>query len=122
MRKIAMIPTLMAMLMVIFTTVVPHHHHQAVLCLVREVCVMDGCSNDEHTMHSDSNHKEDEDHCVSHEKYCPSDNLRLDSSILAAPAVKVQAVVNTVPFSVEHPLSFLKSYSSPPILAWRRNC
>lgn len=122
MKRIAIISTLMAMLMVIFTTVFPHHHHKAMICLVKEVCVMDGCYNDEHTMHSDANHEEDENHCVSHEKYCPSDNLRLDFTVLATPAVKVPVVVNAVPFSVEHPRSGLKASSSPPILVWRINC
>ncbi len=122
MKRIAIISTLMAMLMVIFTTVFPHHHHQAMICLVREVCVEDGCCNDEHTMHQDANNEEDENHCVSHEKYCSSGNLRLDFTVLAAPAVKVPVVVDAVSFSDVQPRSSLKASYSPPILTWRINC
>ena len=59
-RKLSIIPTLAAMLMVMFVTFVPHHHHQAMICLVHETCEADGCVNDEHTGHSDANHEEDE--------------------------------------------------------------
>ena len=124
-RKIEIVPTLLAMLIVLFTTFVPHHHHQAMICLVKEVCVMDGCCDDEHTMHSDANHEEDESHCVSHEKYCPSDNLRLDfpqepvivSSILLVPSACLSGN------SVLRP-AFFKDLAAPPppILTWRINC
>ena len=37
-RKLCIIPTFAAMLMVMFVTFVPHHHHQAMICLVHETC------------------------------------------------------------------------------------
>ncbi len=112
------------MLMVLFTTVVPHHHHQAMICLIREVCVMDGCCNDEHTMHADTDREEDETHCVAHEKYFPADNLRLDGVTAPAAPLPVAApcpVACTVPIlRTLHPEIFPPS--PPPILSWRRNC
>ena len=121
-RKVSVLPALLAMMMVLFTTFVPHHHHEAMICLVHEVCLADGCCDDEHTSHSDANHEEDERHCVSHEKYCPSDGLRLDvvplpSAVLNVPVpaeagtiVSIRKVVNSTAFH------------SPPILSWRINC
>ena len=120
-RKIAVIPSLLAMMMVLFTMFVPHHHHQAMICLVHEVCLEDGCCDDEHTSHSDANHEEDESHCVSHEKYCPSDDLRLD--VVLPPAV----IRNPVPAFTGTP-GFIAApvtpalLPSPPLLTWRINC
>ena len=121
-RKIAIIPSLMAMMMVLFTMFVPHHHHQAMICLVHEVCLADGCCDDEHTSHSDANHEEDESHCVSREKYCPSDDLRLDVVILPPVIINnlVPAVVGT-PNCDTAPLSNTV-FHSPPLLTWRINC
>ncbi|MBQ8061986.1 MAG: hypothetical protein IJ205_08645 [Bacteroidales bacterium] len=121
-KRIAIIPTMMAMLMVLFTTAVPHHHHQAMICLVHEVCVMDGCCDDEHTMHSDPNNEEEETHCVSHEKYCPADDLRVDFTAVTPPAIKVPVPVKAVSLSSLHPQDYLKASSSPPISTWRINC
>ena len=121
-RKVSVLPALVAMMMVLFTTFVPHHHHMAMICLVHEVCLADGCCDDEHTSHSDANHEEDENHCVSREKYCPSDGVRLDivplpSTILNAP----------VPADAGNVVSVRKvvaraAFNSPPILSWRINC
>ncbi len=113
-RKLAILPTLMAMLMVLFTTMVPHHHHQAMICLVKEVCELDGCTDDEH--------EEDESHCVSREKYCPSDILRLDIPPVTAldsssPAIFLPHTVRTAPVSTSN-----VRHHSPPILTWRINC
>ena len=121
-RKIAVIPSLMAMMMVLFTMFVPHHHHQAMICLVHEVCLADGCCDDEHTSHSDANHEEDESHCVSHEKYCPSDDLRLDVVILPPVIINnpVPAVVGT-PGHLTAPV-WQAVLHSPPLLTWRINC
>ena len=121
-RKIAVIPSMMAMMMVLFTMFVPHHHHQAMICLVHEVCLADGCCDDEHTSHSDANHEEDESHCVSHEKYCPSDDLRLDVVILPPAIINnpVPAVVGT-PSCNTTTVSFTV-FHSPPLLTWRINC
>ena len=123
-RIIATIPNLLAMLMVLFTTVVPHHHHQAMICLIREVCVMDGCCNDEHTGHADADREDSETPCVAHEKYCPSDNLRLDGAAAVAaplPAILPRPVAGTVPvFRTSCPEIFPPS--PPPLLSWRRNC
>ena len=121
-RKIAIIPSLLAMMMVLFTMFVPHHHHQAMICLVHEVCLADGCCDDEHTSHSDANHEEDESNCVSHEKYCPSDGLRLDFVPLTSQAsiIPVPAVSG---FPVIIPAGNLQAdFHSPPLLTWRINC
>ncbi len=78
-RKLAAAPILLAMLMVAMATVLPHHHHETMICIVQEVCGMDGCCDDEHTHHSDANHNEDESHCVAHEQYCHSENIHIDN-------------------------------------------
>jgi hypothetical protein len=78
-RKLAAAPILLAMLMVAMATVIPHHHHETMICIVHEVCGMDGCRDDEHTQHSDANHNEDESHCVAHEQYCHSENIHIDN-------------------------------------------
>lgn len=115
-------PTLMAMLMVLFTTMVPHHHHQAMICLVKEVCELDGCTDDEHTNHSDANHEQDESHCVSRERYCPSDVLRLD----VLPVTSIDSSVPAffpIPSARKAPAaSFNGRHHSPPLLSWRINC
>lgn len=49
------------------------------ICIVEEVCGMDGCCDDEHTHHSDANHNQDESHCVAHKQYCPSERLHIDN-------------------------------------------
>ena len=67
------------MMMVTLATVLPHHHHQTMICIVEEVCGMDGCRDDEHTHHSDANHNQDESHCVAHKQYCPSERLHIDN-------------------------------------------
>lgn len=121
-RKLAILPTLVSMMMVLFTNMVPHHHHQAMICLVKEVCEIDGCTDDEHTGHSDANHEEDESHCVSHQKYFPSDDLRPDFTPLSVPAVKVPVPVDAglVPQAFSNRI--LAASSPPPILTWRINC
>ena len=121
--RLAILPTLVSMMMVLFTTMVPHHHHQAMICLVKEVCVMDGCCDDEHTGHSDANHEEDESLCVSHQKYFPSDDLRLDFAPLQAPAVKVPVPVDvTLAFHASSKAGLFSPAYPPPILSWRINC
>lgn len=122
-RKLSILPTLVSMMMVLFTTMVPHHHHQAMICLVKEVCELDGCTDDEHTGHSDANHEEDERHCVSHQNYFPSDDLRVDFTLLPAPVVKIPVPVDVTggypAFSKD---LFFASFSPPPLLSWRINC
>ena len=121
-RKLSILPTLAAMLMVMFVTIVPHHHHQAMICLVREVCEVDGCCDDEHTNHSDANHEEDESHCISHEKYFPSDELRVDFTV-------IPSVTSPVPSPESFPIRTSlfqdrekSACASPPILSWRMRC
>ena len=122
-RKIAILPTLVSMMMVLFTTMVPHHHHQAMICLVKEVCELDGCTDDEHTGHSDANHEEDERHCVSHQNYYPSDNLRPDFTPISLPAARVSVPVDITPaFRASSKDLFFASFSPPPLLSWRINC
>ena len=77
-RKLSIVPIFLAMMMVTLATVLPHHHHQTMICIVEEVCGMDGCLDDEHTHHSDANHDQDESHCVAHKQYCPSETLHID--------------------------------------------
>ncbi len=77
-RKLSIVPIFLAMMMVTLATVLPHHHHQTMICIVEEVCGMDGCRDDEHTHHSDANHNQDETHCVAHKQYCPSERLHID--------------------------------------------
>ena len=76
-RKLSIVPIFLAMMMVTLATVMPHHHHQTMICIVEEVCEMDGCCDDEHTHHSDANHDQDESHCVAHKQYCPSERLHI---------------------------------------------
>lgn len=78
-RKLSIVPIFLAMMMVTLATVLPHHHHQTMICIVDEVCEMDGCRDDEHTHHSDANHNQDESHCVAHKQYCPSERLHIDN-------------------------------------------
>lgn len=59
-RKLSIVPIFLAMMMMTLATVLPHHHHQTMICIVEEVCGMDGCCDDEHTHHSDTNHNQDE--------------------------------------------------------------
>jgi len=77
-RKLSIVPIFLAMMMVTLATVLPHHHHQTMICVVEDVCEMDGCCDDEHTHHSDANHNQDESHCVAHKQYCPSERLQID--------------------------------------------
>ena len=77
-RKLSIVPIFLAMMMVTLATVLPHHHHETMICIVEEVCGMDGCCDDEHTHHSDANHNQDESHCVAHKQYCPSERLQID--------------------------------------------
>ena len=121
-RKLCIIPTFAAMLMVMFVTFVPHHHHQAMICLVHETCEADGCVNDEHTGHSDANHKEDEDHCISHEKYFPSDDLRLDFNILPALTAPLPSPASSPVMTVRSQYRNDLAHSSPPLLTWRMRC
>lgn len=111
------------MMMVLFTTAVPHHHHQTMICLVKEVCELDGCCDDEHTSHSDANHEEDESHCTAHEKYCPSEDLRLDSIHVAAIITETEPVPQVI-LTDGHAGSRheVAAYHSPPILSWQRRC
>ena len=121
--RFAILPTLVSMMMVLFTTMVPHHHHQAMICLVKEVCELDGCIDDEHTSHSDANHEEEESHCVSHENYFPSDGLRLDFTPLEVPAVEIPVKVDVIRAFPAFSRALLFALSSPPpILSWRINC
>ena len=83
---------------------------------------MDGCTDDEHTNHSEANHEEDESHCVSREKYCPSDILRLDippvtSLDSSSPAYFFPFAVRTAPVPTSN-----ARHHSPPFLTWRINC
>ena len=64
-RKLSIVPIFLAMMMVTLATVLPHHHHQTMICVVEDVCGMDGCCDDEHTHHSDK-------------QYCPSERLQID--------------------------------------------
>ncbi|MBP5635866.1 MAG: hypothetical protein J6W83_05720 [Bacteroidales bacterium] len=122
-RKIEIISDLLAMLMVLFITVVPHHHHQAMICLVHEECVVDHCCNDDHTNHPETDQEEQESHCVAHEKYCPSDNLRLEvSAPLAVPAAVLPCPVTVAAPAFHTPARVLPAYSPPPVLTWRINC
>ncbi len=77
-RKLSIVPIFLAMMMVMLATALPHHHHQTMICIVEEVCGMDGCCDDEHTHHSDANHDQDESHCVAHKQYCPAERLHID--------------------------------------------
>ncbi len=78
-RKLSIVPIFLAMMMMTLATVLPHHHHETMICIVEEVCGMDGCCDDEHTHHSDTNHNQDESHCVAHKQYCPSERLHIDN-------------------------------------------
>ena len=68
-RKFAIVPNLLAMMMVLFAMFVPHHHHQTMICLVHQICVLDGCCDDEHTSHSDAHHPFLPFSCVSPDRY-----------------------------------------------------
>lgn len=116
-RKLAILPILLSMLMVLFTTIEPHHHHQAMICFGKEVCEMDGSTRDSH----EANHEEEESHCVSTEKYCPLNFHKLDITPLSVPAAPLPSpAVITVSFRA------VASYSEiirhiPPLLSWRLN-
>ncbi len=88
-RKLSIVPIFLAMMMVTLATVLPHHHHQTMICIVEEVCGMDGCCDDEHTHHSDANHNQDESHCVAHKQYCPSETLHIDQQDFGTDAVNI---------------------------------
>ena len=119
-RKIAIAPTLLAMMMILFTMFVPHHHHQTMICLVHEICVLDGSCDDEHTSHPDTHQEEDEYKCVSQEKFCPSDHLLPD--ITPLPSVILHAAGPVLACTrIPHPLDIIY-FHSPPILTWRINC
>lgn len=119
-RKLSILPTFAAMLMMMLVTVVPHHHHHAFICLVRETCEIDGCVNDEHTGHSDADSQEDEDHCITHEKYFPSDDLRVDFDILPAAVVTIPTPAPVARITIRHHAT--PAYASPPIITCRMRC
>lgn len=122
-RRIATVFNLLAMLMVLFTTIVPHHHHQAMVCFAREVCVADGCCNDEHTAHADADPEESESHCVAHEAYCQSDDLRLEGiSAFPAPVAAIFCPAPTQVRDLRVPCRTVRCFSPPPLLSWRINC
>lgn len=121
-RKIAIVSTTLAMMMVLFVTAVPHHHHDAMICLAHEVCLADGCVDDEHTAHSDTDPEEGESHCVTHEKYCPSDELRL-AQVYLLPTFFEALIPSTVAIPRPVPArQTLLPLHSPPLLTWRINC
>ncbi len=136
-RKLSIAPIFLAMMMVTLATVLPHHHHQTMICIVEEVCGMDGCLDDEHTHHSDANHDQDESHCVAHKQYCPSERLHIDnqdfgddvssiSPILAALSnlltINLESTVfeyaseNLIPIIVQ-PLASSVASNAPPVVA-----
>ena len=122
-RKIATVFNLLAMLMVLITTMMPHHHHHAVVCFVKEVCVMDGCCNDEHTAHADSDPEESKSHCVAHEAYCQSDELRLDGmTTIPAPVTVIACPAPALAREFSIPCPIVRYASPPPLLSWRINC
>lgn len=122
-RRIATIPVVMAMLMVMITSVVPHHHHQTIACFVKEVCVEDGCCNDRHTAHSDADPEENESHCVAHEEYFQADDLRLDSiGAVSVPVAVILRPMDILSRAVDTPCLGVKSFSPFPLLSWRINC
>lgn len=137
MRNLSIVPIFLAMMMVTLATVLPHHHHQTMICIVEEVCGMDGCCDDEHTHHSDANHNQDESHCVAHKQYCPSERLHLDNQdygiewdkitpILAVLSnlltINSESIVNeyadeeSVPIT-EQPLPYSLAPNAPPVAA-----
>ncbi len=108
-RKLAVAPILLAMMMVAVATVLPHHHHETMICIAHEICGMDGCRDDEHTHHSDANHDEDESHCVAHEHYFPSENLRITppagSDVITGITAELQTLAATLNFIAEETAS-----------------
>lgn len=121
--KISILPTMLAMLMVMFATIVPHHHHDAMICLVMEICEADGGCDHGHAHHADPNQEEEETRCVAHEKYCPSDNLRLDFMPLVAVTTTdlPKIFIDSTPIEGEA-ASIIRNLHKPPILTWRINC
>ena len=136
-RKLSIVPIFLAMMMVTLATVLPHHHHQTMICIVEEVCEMDGCCDDEHTHHSDANHNQDESHCVAHKQYCPSERLHIDrpefqsESVNLIPLLDIlsnlltinsESIVNeyadraSVPIT-EQPLPYSLAPNAPPVSA-----
>ena len=106
-RKLSIVPIFLAMMMMTLATVLPHHHHQTMICIVEEVCGMDGCCDDEHTHHSDTNHNQDESHCVAHKQYCPSERLHIDNQdfgIDAGDIFPILAILSNLPSHPKAPL------------------
>ena len=122
-RRIATVSNLLAMLMVMFSMIVPHHHHQAVVCIVREVCELDGCCNDEHTAHAETDPDESEPQCISHEGFYQSDNLRQDdiSAIAGSVAVILHPTVTMVR-DLGVSSRVVRPFSPPLLLSCRINC
>lgn len=121
-RKFAIVPNLLAMMMVLFAMFVPHHHHQTMICLVHQICVLDGCCDDEHTSHSGAHQEEDECKCISQEKFCPSDQSLPDVTPLPSVLLRVPGPVfagSIIPRSYPLDESILHA---PPLLTWRINC
>ena len=118
----ALFPSWIAMFILMFVTIGSHHHHGAVICLAKEICEIDGRCNDEHTGHSDANHEEDENHCLSQEKFFPTDNLRMDLTVLSVPATVLTFFEETVCRIIRLPRRTDIADSSPPIQSWRMNC
>ena len=121
-RTVSIIASMMAMAMLLFTTAVPHHHHDAMICLAHETCQLDGCDNNEHTGHSGEEGEEEDGHCVAHQKYFPSDELRI--FMVAVPVAYFPAITFLAGTSghVSASLHRPEPLSSPPILSWRLNC
>lgn len=136
-RKLSIVPIFLAMMMVTLATVLPHHHHQTMICIVEEVCEMDGCCDDEHTHHSDANHNQDESHCVAHKQYCPSERLHIDHQIFQSESdnlipildvlsnlltINSESIINEyadeeyVPIT-EQPLPYSLAPNAPPVAA-----
>ena len=122
-KRTAAISNFLAMMMVLITTIAPHHHHQAMVYFAREVCVADGCCNDEHTSHSEADPDDNESHCIAHEGYFQTDILRQDGiAAVFGPVSIIPTPLDTFVKTAGAPCRIVRSFTTLSILSWHINC
>lgn len=116
-RKLSVLSTLLAMMMVLFVSFVPHHHHHAIMCLAHEHCVTD--EEDD----ASSREEQSDNHCICHADYCQShDDFNPDIFLLTPTATTAPLPPVTGMYRLYRAGASGAVVFSPPILSWRINC
>ena len=87
-RRLYIYSIWVAVMGMLLSTMMLHHHHYERICMVLEECSLDGCFNDEHTDHHDTDHdgcqlKQMQHFLVKNRVEKSIDHLLLDGSLQA---------------------------------------